>query len=98
DGGDGILRRIGLVGVDRQVDVVADAFANRFHTGDVEIDFAVDLDLEIAIALRNHLRGIGRHVGRRLDRNDPQEGDAISYLAAQQVVEWNAKAARAQVV
>jgi hypothetical protein len=95
---DGVLRRIGLIGVDGEVGVLANALADRLDAGDIVLDVAVHLDLEIAVALIEELRRGRCHLGRCLDRQDAQHWHLVAHLAAEEIVERDAERAGAEVV
>ena len=72
--------------------------ADGSDAGDVLLDVAMHLDLQVAISLIDQLLGIRRHFLRLLDRKDAQQGNAVPYLAAEQLIERHIQTPRQQIV
>src|SRR5262245_50615173 len=88
---DGTLWRVGLVGIDGQVNMVANSIPHRTDARDVERLLAAELELEIAIALRHQSSGFLGHRLGGLQRDDARRDDAAMHRPSEQAVQWLAQ-------
>ena len=95
---DGVLGRVGLVGVDGEVSVRPELSADRGHPLHILVDMAVNLDLEMPNALVGEGARVLGHVRRRFYRQDAQRREFAHRRAAEQVADRHAETAREQVM